>query len=180
MAKRNLAKSSPARGAAAGKHKLSKGRAEEDRDEEEDLNEDEPDEAEDHDEDENAEDPDDGDESADDGDEEEGGEDPDKDEDAEDDDDKEKARCKAIVQCKEAKGRRALAEKLAFDTRISVREAKSILAAAPRSGQSDPVAQAMGKIGNPALGAGGDGSGSAKNPLLASVQKHRPGVLRKQ
>jgi hypothetical protein len=182
MAKRNLARQTPSQRAADDKRKLSKARNAEDNNEEEDLNEDDPEEeGEDPEEDENAGTPEDEDNIEDDPEEE--GEDPEEDENAEDDgdDSKEKARCKSIMRCKEAKGRRALAEKLAFDTKVSVKEAKVILSAAPRAGGADPVSRAMGQIGNPALGTGSAPSSSAaKNPLLASIQKHRPDALRKR
>lgn len=79
----------------------------------------------------------------------------------------EQERCKGILNCEEAKGNPALANHLAFETSMSVDDAKKTLAAAgpakpaveaPKVEQN-PFKQAMDAGKHPDLGAGGDNGG---------------------
>ncbi len=124
------------------------------------------------DEDEDAENTDEDDENASGGDEDEDAENPD-----EDDDKKAaknpKARIASIIQSKEAKGRKKLAESLAFDTDLSPSAARKLLAAAPRSGQTSQnngFAAAMRGQGNPQLGPNG-GAKKSSNPVADAVSR---------
>lgn len=129
----------------------------------------------DRDEDEDAEDHHD-DEDAEGDDEDEDAEDTDDEEESEEDEDKEsarnpKARIKAIIQSKQAKGRRALAEHLAFNTDLSVKAAKETLKASPRSGKSNSgngFLGAMRKQGNPDVGVDASGK-KVKNPVANAL-----------
>lgn len=79
----------------------------------------------------------------------------------------ERARIQAITICEEAQGRQKMAEHLAFNTSMSVENAKSLLATAPveaaqaepepePAAQGDQFAQAMSKVENPDVGADGE------------------------
>lgn len=89
----------------------------------------------------------------------------------------ERTRVSGIQNCEEAKGRSKLASHLAFNTSMSIDEAKAILAAAPveaaGSDKPNPFTEAMDKSGNPKVGAdGGNGGGeqqSAVSFLVASA-----------
>ena len=71
----------------------------------------------------------------------------------------ERLRIKAIQGCEEAKGREQLASHLAFETSMSVDEAKALLAASPKAvaseAASNPFAAAMAATPNPNVGADG-------------------------
>lgn len=90
----------------------------------------------------------------------------------------ERTRVSGIQNCEEAKGRSKLASHLAFNTSMSIDEAKAILAAAPveaaGSDKSNPFTEAMENSGNPKVGAdGGSGGGeqqSAVSFLVASAR----------
>lgn len=94
----------------------------------------------------------------------------------------ERARVSGIQTCEEAKGREALASHLAFQTSMSVEEAKTILAAAPKAetkpaAEANPFREAMDKGTHPAVGAdggsgGGDGSGekTGASAILAAAR----------
>jgi hypothetical protein len=77
----------------------------------------------------------------------------------------ERARVSGIQQCEEAKGREALANHLAFNTGMSVEEAKGILANAPKAeaaATGNAFQQAMDNGAHPNVGAGGN-SGAPEN-----------------
>lgn len=75
----------------------------------------------------------------------------------------ERARISAIVGSDEAKERGSLANHLAFNTSMSVDDAKKTLAAsAKEAGGANPFAAAMGSSDNPEVGAGGE-SGDGKD-----------------
>lgn len=86
----------------------------------------------------------------------------------------EKQRIKGIQGCDEAKGREQLASHLAFETNMSVTEAKALLAASPKAAASDtpanPFAAAMNATPNPNVGAdaepGAEASGDRTPALL--------------
>lgn len=70
----------------------------------------------------------------------------------------ERTRMRAILTCDEAKDRTALAEHIAFNTSMSVDEAKAMLAAAPKQapqGTTNPFETAMAATENPNVGADG-------------------------
>jgi ClpP class serine protease len=72
----------------------------------------------------------------------------------------ERARTKDILGCEEAKGRGKLASHLAFNTDMTVADAKAILAETPAevaAGTKNPLENAMSRIKNPAVGADADG-----------------------
>lgn len=78
----------------------------------------------------------------------------------------ERARVSGIQTCEEAKGREALASHLAFQTSMTVEEAKTILAAAPKTeskpaSDPNPFAAAMNNSDHPQVGAEG-GAGNDK------------------
>jgi signal peptide peptidase SppA len=93
----------------------------------------------------------------------------------------ERARVSGIQTCEEAKGREALASHLAFNTEMTVDQAKAILAAAPiataepKAAQGNAFKEAMDKDKHPNVGAeGGEGSGnneqSASSRILANAR----------
>lgn len=67
-----------------------------------------------------------------------------------------KARIKGILGHEAAKPRRALADKLAFDTDLSVEQAADILAASPEEAKASRLATEMAGVKQPDLGAGVD------------------------
>ncbi|WP_354070664.1 S49 family peptidase [Caulobacter sp. 1776] len=70
-----------------------------------------------------------------------------------------KERIKAITTCDAAKGRETLANHLAFNTEMSVEEAKATLAASPQSAAAvDPLITVMNGAAQPNLGPGGEAS----------------------
>jgi signal peptide peptidase SppA len=70
----------------------------------------------------------------------------------------ERARIKGITTCDEAKGRETLAAHFAYDTTMSVDDARKALAAAPvATASTSPFAAAMASTPNPEVGAGGEG-----------------------
>lgn len=76
----------------------------------------------------------------------------------------EQARISGILQCDEAEGRSKLAQHFAFNTKMSVEEAKAALAAAevPKqkaSGPSSLLSAAMDNTKQPEIGADADGAG---------------------
>lgn len=93
----------------------------------------------------------------------------------------EKKRIGAILSCKEADGRRQLAQTLALDTNLSVEAARKILASSPaaQAAAGNPLASAMRKVGSPAVGVDSIEAKASDNPLLASVEKYRPKRLKK-
>lgn len=92
----------------------------------------------------------------------------------------ERARVSGIQSCEESKGRAKLASHLAFNTSMSVDEAKAILAAAPAE-STEPVGknafqEAMNTGKHPAVGADGGAAGEqqADNPaqgILAAARQ---------
>ena len=84
-------------------------------------------------------------------------------------------RIAAILGAPEAEGRQELARQLAFETELSAEAAVKALAAAPKAGVN-PLAQAMGAVKNPAVGAGGDDKGL--NPVAAMVNSMKAQVAR--
>lgn len=96
----------------------------------------------------------------------------------------ERERISAIMGCDEAKGRSTLANHIAFNTSMSVDDAKSMLAASPAEAaapapakaenEDDPLAAAMAKTEQPKVGA--DAAAAAKaedgaNALMADFNK---------
>jgi len=88
------------------------------------------------------------------------------------------SRIKSILHAPEAKGRRKLAEHLAFSTRMSAKEARKLLAAAPKAAPAagKPRGNASaghfeqlmaGQFAGPALGGGGGGDGRGGVPGAA-------------
>lgn len=80
----------------------------------------------------------------------------------------ERARIKAIQQCAEAEGRREMADHLAFETTMSVEDAKKLLAVAPKATPAmtqvqgtNAFAQAMDNADHPEVGADTDGQGES-------------------
>ena len=84
-------------------------------------------------------------------------------------------RIAAILGAPEAEGREAMARELALKTSLPTAEAIAILAAAPKAGVN-PLAQVMGAVKNPAVGAGGDDKGL--NPVAAMVNSMKAQVAR--
>lgn len=91
----------------------------------------------------------------------------------------ERARVSGIQGCDEAKGRAALANHLAFNTSMSVVEAKALLAAAPQASEqaaaTNPLKEAMDadkqpNVGADTTGAAGDGKPSAAAGILAAAK----------
>ncbi len=80
----------------------------------------------------------------------------------------------AIMGCEEAKGKQALANHIAFNTEMSVDEAKAMLklaateapAPAATTTERNPLAEAMERHGSPKVGAdlGGGGANAGKDP----------------
>lgn len=85
----------------------------------------------------------------------------------------ERARIQGIQGCEEAKGRDKLASHLAFNTNMSVDEAKAILAASPSeqaaaAPAANPFESAMDSAQHPNVGAGAvGGDDPAQNPAMA-------------
>lgn len=105
----------------------------------------------------------------------------------------EKERCSAILGCEEAKGNSSLANHLAFNTEMSVEDAKQTLSAATQpavgattqgattqgaaptqtAATANPFEQAMGSTQNPNVGADGENADTQQKPgssLLASYR----------
>jgi signal peptide peptidase SppA len=89
----------------------------------------------------------------------------------------ERQRCQGIVGCEEAKGKEQLANHLAFNTTMSVDDAKKTLAASGLStapsakAEDDALKQIMDNSSQPNVGAdapGGAPNGQAENPLLSA------------
>ncbi|MDF1627025.1 MAG: S49 family peptidase [Parvibaculaceae bacterium] len=106
-------------------------------------------------------------------------------EDAEEDDDekeeasaasRERQRISAILTSKEAKGREGMAQKLAFETKMSAKSARGLLAAAPKGGDSFATRMAREK---PAA-TGSDAAGDGKQSRLAQKVARRVAALNKQ
>jgi hypothetical protein len=98
----------------------------------------------------------------------------------------ERARVSGIQSCDEAKGRTALASHLAFNTSMSVDEAKAILAAAPAEAttataatQGNGFKAAMDAGTHPNVGADGNAAGQdADNPAKAILAAARQAGVR--
>lgn len=73
----------------------------------------------------------------------------------------ERARVKGITTCDEAKGRESLAQHFAYETNMSVEDARKALAAAPVSSANaaSPFTAAMDATANPNVGTGGEDNG---------------------
>lgn len=94
------------------------------------------------------------------------GDDPEAEGDDPDAEDEKMARAEKIINLKSAKGREAMAQKLAFMKNMTVRQADSLLKAAPRGSRRSMT--------DPDLSAGGGSGAGAKSPdqrLVASAQK---------
>lgn len=78
----------------------------------------------------------------------------------------ERARIQGIVGSDEAKGRDALAQHLAFNTTMSVEDAKKALAASPVAGAANPLAAAMSTVANPKVGVD---AGTSGEPAKVSI-----------
>lgn len=88
----------------------------------------------------------------------------------------EQARISGILQCDEAEGRGKLAQHFAFNTKMSVDEAKAALAAAEAPGQkaAEPgglLAAAMGNTKQPEIGADADGAGGPSEHATSEVKE---------
>lgn len=83
----------------------------------------------------------------------------------------ERARFAAILGCEEAKGRPALALELATTTELEAEAAKKLLskAALETKTESNPLADAMAKVPNPKVGAGGGGDLDEAGEVAAIV-----------
>lgn len=83
----------------------------------------------------------------------------------------ERARVSGIQSCEEAKGREALASHLAFNTEMSVDDAKKLLAAAPKGGEAgaNPFKAAMENTANPNVGAEGAGNANGDQSPAAFI-----------
>lgn len=82
----------------------------------------------------------------------------------------ERARCGAILDADEAKGRDSLARHLAFGTAMGIEEAKAILKASPATqahAGANAFAQAMGAVANPKVGV--DAGSTAEDEQMASM-----------
>jgi capsid assembly protease len=87
----------------------------------------------------------------------------------------ERTRISAILGCKEAEGRAGLAQHLALKTGMSAKEAKLVLATAPRETAKtavNPLSEAMGKNGNPQIGS--DPSAPNANAVIADMKRRFP------
>lgn len=104
----------------------------------------------------------------------------DEDEEAEDDKkDKasaERARISAILTSPEASGREKLAQKLAFKSGMSAKEAIDILSSAEKSTSGGGLDAKMAGVKNPDVGGGS--ANKEQNPVLAAMRKHTPGRLK--
>lgn len=86
----------------------------------------------------------------------------------------ERARVSGIQQCEEAKGRESLASHLAFNTSMSVDEAKAILAVSPKQGEKaaapagNPFKEAMDSGEHPNVGADAAAAPEGDKPTGAS------------
>lgn len=78
----------------------------------------------------------------------------------------ERTRIQGIVGSDEAKGRDALAQHLAFNTTMSVEDAKKALAASPVAGTTNPLAAAMSTVANPKVGVD---AGTGGEPAKVSI-----------
>jgi signal peptide peptidase SppA len=98
----------------------------------------------------------------------------------------ERARVKGIQTCEEAKGREALANHLAFDTAMSLDQAKAILAAAPAAttaaapaaGSKTPFEAAMDNVAHPNVGADGAGAPNAGAGKELTADERATAVLK--
>ena len=70
----------------------------------------------------------------------------------------ERQRVRAILSCAEAKGKEALAAKVAFDTDMGFEEAQRLLNAAATSGRRNDFFAAMAAVPNPEVGVDMDGA----------------------
>lgn len=90
---------------------------------------------------------------------------------------RERARCAAILGAREAAGRVPMACSLAFDTGLSPKAARKILASAPKesSGQGSRLSSAMRQVGNPKVGPGGGAAEPRDAAALAAqvISVHR-------
>jgi ClpP class serine protease len=82
----------------------------------------------------------------------------------------ERNRIAGILGCEEAEGRRELAESLAFNSSMSVDEAKKHLAAAPKAQPSQSLSQEMGNGEDTDL-EGHEPNASEENPVIAAQKK---------
>lgn len=95
----------------------------------------------------------------------------------------ERARVSGIQSCEEAKGREKLASHLAFNTSMSVEEAKALLAAAPQEGAAAAAAgnafkEAMDAAKHPNVGADGGGGDDKPSRVAALLQTARAAGVR--
>lgn len=100
----------------------------------------------------------------------------------------ERARCQGILTCEEAKGRKEMARHLAFNTSMSVEEARTLLKVAPKAEAvpttgptpaSNPLAAAMTQVPNPKVGTGNSGEGAdTPEAEAASILKFVPKARR--
>lgn len=87
----------------------------------------------------------------------------------------ERTRIGGIQNCEEAKGRSALASHLAFNTSMSVDDAKAVMAAAPQeaaapAASANPLHAAMAATPNPNVGADGAAGEGGGTTLSAAAQ----------
>lgn len=86
----------------------------------------------------------------------------------------ERTRIGGIQNCEEAKGRSALASHLAFNTNMSVDDARAVMAAAPKEAAApaaavNPLHAAMANTPNPNVGA--DGAAGEGGSTLSTAQQ---------
>jgi len=91
----------------------------------------------------------------------------------------EQARIAGILQCEESEGRTKLAQHLAFNTKMSVEDAKAALAAAdeaPKAANNSLLDAAMGNTKQPKIGAdngSADGDPEKPDPSVALISDYR-------
>lgn len=92
----------------------------------------------------------------------------------------ERDRCRNIVQCEEAQGRRQFAEHLAFENTVSVEQARKFLAQTPQAAvaaeakPADQFAAHMEQLGNPTVGVSSEPVDDTAQEIT-SISQYLPG-----
>jgi len=90
-----------------------------------------------------------------------------------------RARCKAILDSEEAKGREAQARTLAFDTDLTPEQAISVLKTGTKATVAGGVfAAAMAAGGNPKVGGGGDNESDTDENAAKRIVSFHPNFKR--
>lgn len=87
-----------------------------------------------------------------------------------------KSRIKAILTADEAKGRGKMAEHLAFETEMSIEQAKALLATAPKEAADAGFLAHMAQEKNPQLGTGGATAETPDQQLVAAAKRRAAGM----